>query len=503
MTLQKLFHSCAKKYAPLEAIVAGPRRVSFEALENQVLRFQARLQEVGIRRGQTVAMMLPNSIEFVVAYFAITGMGATVIPINPTLTLEEVAYICADGSASMLICHTLHEKMLDRLREKLPQIQNIVVAPETDVPGHHSFSEWLSGEKPAARIPTDPIHPQDVAAILYTSGTTGKPKGAMLTHQNLYSNSLSAYETLGCSSRDAFLVALPLFHAFQATVGMLTPLWGGCKMVIADEFKPATIFGLIEKEGLTVFLGVPSMYLLLTRSLDGGATPRKFFRLCVSGGAALPVSVAREFEKKFSVPIHEGYGLTEASPVCAVNPIHLPPRLGSIGLPLKGVELRVMDDAGNEVPRGQVGELAVRGDNVMKGYHGQPEETRKAIVNGWLHTGDMARQDEAGYFYIVDRKKEMIIVAGENVYPREVEEVLYAHPAVVEAAVIGAPDELRGEVPVAFIRLKENAAATKKDILKHCKEVLAPYKIPRHIRFIGQFPKNATGKILKNELRHI
>lgn len=502
MTLRDLFFSSIRKYAGLEAIVEGARRITYQELQRQALCFQAGLRKLGVKRGETVGLLLPNSIEFVVTYYAVSSMGNTVIPLNTSLTSEELAYICADAGMETLVCHTSHEPMLSRLLQKTPRIKNVIVVPSPTDPKLHSFAQWVSAP-PQERGKEDiTIEPEEIAAILYTSGTTGKPKGAMLTHKNLAANARAAYETLACSHDDSFLVALPLFHAFQATVGMLTPMLGGCKIVIA-EFKPAGILELLEKEKLTFFLGVPSMYLLLTRHLQGEERPKKFFRLCISGGAALPVSVAQDFEKKFKVPVHEGYGLTEAAPVCTVNPIHLPPKIGSIGLPIKGVQIRVVDESGSEIPRNQVGELVVKGDNVMKGYYRLPEETAKTIRDGWLFTGDLARQDEEGFFYIVDRKKEMIIVAGENVYPREVEEVLFAHPEIAEAAVVGAPDELRGEVPTAFIRLKENAKAKKRDILNYCKEYLAPYKIPRDIQFVEQFPKNATGKILKKELRQL
>jgi len=503
MTLQELFRNCVKKHSGNEAIVARDKRVSYNDLAEQVASFQAGLKKIGIKKGESIGLLLGNSIEFVVSYFGSVCSGNIVIPLNPTLTSEELAYIAKDASITTVVSMAPLEPLISQLKEKVPALKNTILTstvPESKkgIPGWFSFSDWMN-EK--GRVKEEEISPDEVAAILYTSGTTGKPKGAMLTHKNLFSNTMSAYRTLGCSDKDCFLVSLPLFHAFQATVGMLVPLVSGCKMVILDEFKPSTIFELIEKEGLTIFLGVPSMYLILNRSLKEEAPPKPFFRLCVSGGAALPDAIAREFEEKFSLPIHQGYGLTEASPVCSVSPINLPPKLGSIGLPLDGVELRVVDEGGKkEVPRDMVGELAIRGDNVMKGYHSLPEETAKTILDGWLLTGDMARQDPEGYFYIVDRKKEMIIVAGENVYPREVEEVLYTHPDIAEAAVIGVPDQLRGEVPRAFVKLKENVKANKKAILNFCKERLANYKIPRTIRFIQDFPKNATGKILKKEL---
>lgn len=505
MTLQELFQKCVEKHHSEEAIVARNRRILYSDLNQQVAAFQTGLKALGLQKGEAVGILLANSIEFVVAYFGATCSGNIVIPLNPMLTCEELAYISTDASITTLVSHTALEPLISQLEKKVPNLKHIVLTPNVpdskkELAHWHSFEEWMKNKPTPSLESNGKIKPDEVAAILYTSGTTGKPKGAMLTHKNLYSNAMSAYQTLRCSKLDSFLVALPLFHAFQATVGMLVPMVSGCKMVITDEFKPSSILELVENENLTIFLGVPSMYLLFTRLLKDEKPPKRFFRLCVSGGAALPASIAHEFQTKFSLPIHEGYGLTEASPVCSVNPIEKPPKMGSIGLPLEGVQLRVVNEKGEELLRGEVGELTVQGDNVMKGYHGLPEATQQTIREGWLYTGDLAKQDDEGFFYIVDRKKDMIIVAGENVYPREVEEVLYQHPNIEEAAVVGVPDELRGEVPRAFVKLKENTQITKKEILTFCKERLATYKLPKSIRLIESFPKNATGKILKKDL---
>lgn len=507
MTLQELLLTAVKNHADKEAIISGTTRLKYQDLGKAVASVQNGLRQIGISKGETVGILLPNSTEFIVAYFALTCMGNTAIPLNPMLTCNELAYIIKDASIKTIIGHTQLEPLIDQLQKEVKELKNILVTPE--VPENKknnsswiSFFDLMNETSNGNKLSAEKINPDDIAAILYTSGTTGKPKGAMLTHQNLFTNAQSCYETLLCTPEDSFLVGLPLFHAFQATVGMLTPTIGGCKMVILNDLKPASIFNMIAKENLTFFLGVPSMYLLMTRAPKEEA-PTSFFRLCVSGGAALPVAVAEEFQKRFSLPIHEGYGLTEASPVCAVNPIDKAPRIGSIGKPIKGVEMKVVDEEGNEVPNGEVGELVIRGHNVMKGYHGLPEETEKTIRGEWLHTGDMAKQDDQGHFYIVDRKKEMIIVAGENVYPREVEEALYHHCDIAEAAVIGVPDRLRGEVPKAFVRLKEEASTNQKEVLHYLKEHLAPFKLPKTVVFIEAFPKNATGKILKKELHHL
>ncbi len=501
MTLKELLQKPFQNDANNVAIVLDQDRISYKELQEKINRFQNGLKKIGVQKGEHVGLLLPNSPEFIISYMGVATLGSTVVPINPTLTVDELTYIINDASIKTLICVQPLERLVKILQKNCPQLKNILVTAETEKTPFISFTSLLETSE---TTPVDElISSEDVAAILYTSGTTGKPKGAMLTHKNLFSNAASGYETLKCGITDNFLVSLPLFHSFQATVGMLIPIFGGSKMVIVRDFKPQQILELVDKEKLSIFLGVPSMYLLLTRTPGEIKKESHFFRLCVSGGAALPIAIAEEFEKRFNTPVHEGYGLTEASPVCAVNPIDQPPKIGSIGKPINGVELKVTDEDQNELPVGEVGELLVRGDNVMKGYLGLEEATQSTLRNNWLHTGDMAKKDDEGYFYIVDRKKEMIIVAGENVYPREIEEVLYQHPAVAENAVIGVPDHLRGEVPRAYIKVKEEMETNRKEILAFCRERLATYKLPKTIRFIDEFPKNATGKILKKDLIHL
>jgi len=336
---------------------------------------------------------------------------------------------------------------------------------------------------------------------LYTSGTTGKPKGAMLTHKNLVSNTSSVFKAMKWrEGEDVITLVLPMFHAFAATVGMLTPLTNGCGFVPIAKFDPDMLSKSIEQSKATVFLGVPSMFNVLL-NLKGEKVNRfKSLRMCISGGASMPVDVLNRFESKFSVPIYEGDGPTECSPVTCVNPIGGQKKIGTVGLPVPDVEMKILDEQGVELPIGEIGEIAVRGPNVMKGYWGLPEETRKTFYKDWFLTGDLGNEDGDGYFSILDRKKDMVIVNGMNVYPRIIEEVLYKLDGVVEAAVIGRPDKRHGEILVAFVVLKESCEKSSTDVRSWCRRSLASYEVPRKVVFMASLPKNAAGKIVKRVL---
>jgi long-chain acyl-CoA synthetase len=340
----------------------------------------------------------------------------------------------------------------------------------------------------------------DTAIILYTSGTTGKPKGAMLTHKNLYSNASDVGDYLRMNDQDRVITTLPLFHVFCLTVALNAPLLSGATLLIAPKFSPKEIFELAKEYEATVFAGVPTMYNFLYQYPESNPEDFKSLRLCISGGASLPVALLTNFEKKFNVLVSEGYGLSEASPVTCFNPLDRPRKAGSIGTSILHVENKIVNELGEELPVGAVGELIVSGPNVMKGYYKMPEETASAIRDGWLYTGDLARMDEDGYFYIVDRKKDLIIVGGFNVYPREVEEVLYNHPDIVEAAVLGVPDLNLGEAVKCYV-VSKNPNTTEEQLLEYCREHLAKYKVPYSIEFLEELPKNTTGKILRRALK--
>ena len=455
--------------------------VTYGQLQNFVNVFRDHLYSQGVRPGENVGLFCKNSPEFIYGYFAITSLGAVVVPINFMLTPREVAYIVQDAQMKVMVTM----KSLDLpdevsqlvLPEFMPALADMVLPPAP------AFTE-MDGESECV--------------IIYTSGTTGFPKGAVLSHHNLISNAEAILKEVQLNEKDNLLCVLPMFHSFAWTVTVLAPLLLGATITIVESFLPKEVIQTIVEQGITVVCGVPAMYNFYIAL----GTPGAFagVRLFVSGGASLPVEVLNRFQIKFGKPIVEGYGLSEASPVVAVNPVEKT-KAGSIGKPVQGVEVKILDAQGNVQLAGEIGELVVRGPNVMKGYFNLPEATAKTIVNGWLHTEDMAYEDDEGYFYIVDRLKDLIIVAGLNVYPREVEEVIYQYPAISEAAVVGMPDEVRGEAVCAFIVPKEGVSLNKKDFMSFLQTNLANYKLPREIIQVEALPKNATGKISKKDLK--
>jgi long-chain acyl-CoA synthetase len=454
---------------------------------------------------------LGNSPHFVISLYGALRLGVTVIPVNPIYTADEIGYILNNGDVKAVIALDMAIPLVEKMHTFLPKIKLYIfceTAPNSKVeskienlvgsPKMKSFSSVVASGEVSFKGPE--LKDDDTAIILYTSGTTGKPKGAMLTHKNLYSNAKDVSEYLKMSPDDRVVTVLPMFHVFCLTVALNAPLLSGATLLIAPKFSPKDIFELINEKKATVFAGVPTMYNFLFQYPDGNPEDLKPLRLCISGGASLPVALLKNFEQKFNVVVSEGYGLSEASPVTCFNPLDRPRKPGSIGTSILRVENKVLNQLGEEVPVGEVGELVVKGPNVMKGYYKMPEETTAAIRDGWLHTGDLARMDEEGYFYIVDRKKDLILVGGYNVYPREVEEVMYNHSDVVEVAVLGVPDPDQGEAVKAYV-VSKNPELTTEQLLDYCREHLAKYKVPSSIVFIDELPKNTTGKILRRALK--
>ncbi|MEM7392482.1 MAG: long-chain fatty acid--CoA ligase, partial [Verrucomicrobiota bacterium] len=461
----------------------------------------AALAANGIKKGDRVGLYCINSDAFAIAYFGIVKAGATVVPINLLLTPGEISYILNDSGARGLIYFDAFAGHVDAVRESIPEVSVYVrISAEASDSEDLSFAELLQTE---AEPPIVDFEPQeDLVVIIYTSGTTGKPKGAMLTHANLAANTTSVREHLQLEpGKDIILLVLPMFHAFAATVGMLFPLLHGCTIVPLPKFEPGPTVKAISEAKATIFAGVPSMYSVLLRLPDSEVPKLESIRYCVSGGAAMPVEVMKRFEDKFGKLIYEGDGPTECSPVTCCNPIGETRKPGSVGKVVPNVEMKIMDDDGKELPRGEIGEICVRGPNVMKGYWNRPEETAESFFEDWFRTGDLGNEDEEGYFFIVDRKKDMIIVNGMNVYPRVVEEVLYKNEEIQEAAVVGEPHDTHGEIPVAYVALKEGSELNTADVRNFCREHLGSYQVPRKVLFLDELPKNATGKILKRELR--
>jgi len=485
---------------------------TYGEFEFTVGRFAKGLQELGVEKGDHVAFLLGNTPHYLIALYATMRLGATAIPINPIYTPDEISYILHNGDVKAVIALDALLPLVEKGVPAFPQVTSFIIC-ETAADTAEKIAALSQEAKAKTHLFTqvianvsDSLQPVEVAdddnaIILYTSGTTGSPKGAMLTHENIYSNARDVAHYLGYKADDRIIATLPVFHVFALTVVVNAPLLSGATVLLAPRFSPTEIFALASEQKATVFAGVPTMYNFLYQLPEGNPEDFSTIRLAISGGASLPVALLHNFEKKFNVRVSEGYGLSEASPVTCFNPLDRDRKAGSIGTSICNVENNVVDVNGQEVPVGEVGELIVRGPNVMKGYYKLPEETEMAIRDGWLYTGDLAKVDDEGYFYIVDRKKDMIIVGGYNVYPREVEEVLFAHNNIVEAAVIGYPDPNLGEAVHAFVVLKEVAATSTEDLLAYCTKHMVKYKVPKVIEIMDELPKNTTGKILRRSLK--
>lgn len=500
MTLVDNLVRSASDYPARAAYVYNGNETTFEELYDQARSVAAYLADQGMGPGDHVAVLLGNSPEFVIAYYGILLSGAAVVPINPLYTPHEIEFILQNSGAQMAIAMSAHVPAFEALCPRLPDLKMVVLAgiEEVSAPWAVPFSKMTAHTNAGWRAPI--VDGEDLAVILYTSGTTGTPKGAMLTHRNMASNADAISEYLGVEKEDRFVTVLPMFHVFCMTVCLNAPIATGGTMLIMPRFSPKDVGALIREQQATIFAGVPTMYNFLMQQPDTTAEDLASLRICVSGGASLPVALLHGFEKRFGKVVSEGYGLSEAAPVTAFNPVKGVRKPGSVGIDIPGVTNKVVDAEGNELPRGEVGELIVQGPNVMKGYLNLPEDTAAALRGGWLYTGDVAYMDEDGYVFIVDRKKDMILVGGYNVYPREVEEVLYTHPLVVEAAVIGAPDENFGERVQAYV-VRKDESLTDNELREHCRKDLARYKVPVDIIFVEELPKNTTGKILRRALK--
>jgi len=479
---------------------AHPDRTAVR-LDDQALRYRdlnelsaraaAWLLRRGITAGDRVGLMAPNTPEFLTLYYGILRAGAVVVPMNPQFKSREVDYYLSDSAASLALAW--HGVADEAAKGAASAGTDLVVIEPSDL------AATLAG------VPAEPAiadrAPGDTAVILYTSGTTGQPKGAELTHANLLTNvEVTRTTLLTLGPRDVVLGALPLFHSFGQTVGMGCAVACGACLTLLPRFDPVRALEIVKRDGVSVLMGVPTMYAAILHSGGGSAADAASLRLCVSGGAAMPAELMRAFEERFGCMILEGYGLSETSPVASFNHPDRERKPGTIGQAIAGVEMRVQNDEGDPLPPGDIGEIAIRGDNVMKGYWRRPQETAEAMAGGWFRTGDLGRMDPQGYFSIVDRKKDMIIRGGLNVYPREVEEVLYEHPAVAEAAVIGVPDPMLGEEVAAVVVLKPGASAAPGELRQHVKGQLAAYKYPRQVWIVDELPHGGSGKVLKRAI---
>lgn len=500
MSVASLLRKTAAEFSDKTAIYFQDIEITYKDLEEKVNRLANGLANLGLKKGERAAVLLPNCPEFVISYFGIVSIGATIVPINPLFKAEELKYILNDASIKILITAAPFQNLVESIWNEAQSLESLIIIGGETEKDIYDFAELIEGS--ASEPFNITIEPDDVASCLYTSGTTGKPKGALLTHDNLIFDAEATIKHLGLGSDENYLCVLPLFHSFAEMVCMIVPIYTGASITIVGQFKPDATLKEVEAKKVTIFAGVPAMYgAFLAAIKDPKSYDLSSIKLCVSGGAPLPVEIMKVFEERYGVIMIEGNGPTETSPVSYANPIEGVRKPGSVGIPVPGVEVKIVDDNDNEVPVNEVGEICVKGRNVMKGYLNRPEETAQALRGGWLHTGDLGKKDEDGYIYIVDRKKDMIIVGGLNVYPREVEEILYQHPAVAEAAVVGIADELRGEIPKAFVALKPGEEATEKELIRYCRQNLANYKCPKQVEFCESLPKTVTGKIDKKLLR--
>lgn len=507
LNLATLLESSVKSVPNKDALIMGDSRLTYAQLNGAANQLANALTEAGIGRGDRVAIMLPNVPYFPLCYYGILKTGATVVPLNVLLKGREVAYHLDDSAAKLLIAFEMFADDAARGVEASDHCDQLWLctadpAAASPLDGVKTLGQALHGKAPTfdmAQTMAD-----DTAVILYTSGTTGQPKGAELTHFNMFFNALYSADRLMQGGRDDVLMAvLPLFHSFGQTCVMNLGLYIGGTITMLPRFEPDKALAIMARDGVTVFVGVPTMYWALLNSPAKDQfieTISKTLRLCVSGGSAIAVELMRQFEAAFGVTILEGYGLSETSPVATFNTSAEERKAGSIGKAIWGTDVRIVDENDDPLPANERGEIVIRGHNVMKGYLGRPDATAEAMRNDWFHTGDIGYADEDGFIFIVDRKKDMILRGGFNVYPREIEEVLMTHPDVSLVAVLGVPDDKLGEEVKAIVVPTPQATVTEDELIQWAKEQMAAYKYPRYVEFRDEMPMTATGKILKREL---
>jgi len=525
-TLPRLFRQTVSKFPDHKAIHFMGKEITYKELQGLINQFSHALSRLDLPQGAKLAIHLPNCPQFVIAFYGALQAGFTVVPCNPLYVEREMEHQLNDSGAEAILTLTRFYPMISKLKEKTNLKKVLVTNIKEFFPGHLRTLYTLAKEKKEGdrvkispddiwfkdiiggeskdKAPEVEIELDNVACLLYTGGTTGVSKGAMLTHRNLVANALQVASWMPelIEGQERTLSVLPFFHSFGLTVCQNLSLLKGATLVLAPRFELNLIFKLIDKMRPTLFPGVPTLYVALINSPDINKHDLSSIKACISGAAPLPVEVQTKFEELSGARLVEGYGLTESTPVTHCNPVFGKGKEGSIGLPLPNTLAKIADveNPDQEASPEESGELAVKGPQVMKGYYNRPDETEQTLRHGWLHTGDIAKMDEEGYFFIVDRKKDMVIAGGYNIFPREIEEVLYTHEKIQEVVVAGVPDEYRGETIKAYIVTKEGENLTEDEIEKFCKENLAPYKVPKKIEFRNELPKSMVGKILRRVL---
>ena len=527
LSLPELLANAAEKYSQNTALLSSNSKLTYRELDSLCDRFAASLLSLNVKKGDRVALLLPNIPQFLICYFGAMRVGAIVVPCNPFHKERELEFQLSDSGAETVVTLDTSLGLVTSVKKKTG-LRNVIATALPDDLEHLTKAQKDGAERRNASQYSDTIRlldllrehretglrteidpKRDTALLQYTGGTTGVPKAAVLSHRNLAVNAVQfgSWLMVTGDEREIVLAVLPLFHIFGMTAAMNMPISRGETVVLIPRFEPLEVLQAIEKNAVTFFPGVPTMFIALMNHDRLAEFNLKGVRLCVSGGAPLPIEVIREFEPFIGGKLVEGYGLTEASPVTHCNPVDGPEKIraGSIGIPLPDTEARIVDiETGErELPLNEVGELVVRGPQIMSEYWNHPEETQATLRDGWLYTGDIAKMDEDGYFYIIDRKKDMLNVSGLKVWPKEIEEILYEHPAVKEAAVVGVSDPYRGETVKAYLALKDGfkERVSADEIIQFCRERIAAYKAPTLVEFLCELPKSSTGKILRRTLR--
>lgn len=491
----------SKLFPDKEAIIYKDQRFTYKELDASIKKLADGLSKMGILPGDRVLLALGNCPEFVISYYAILSARGIVVPVNPQYTVNELSVIMANALPKTVITTGQIMPLFNSISEDVPLDMGIItIGTPEERTAALPFEKLLSSGSPGfSSVSPDG---DEIAAFMYTAGSTGSPKGAMLSHHNLYSNALAITQCCSITPAERSLLIAPIYHSAAQTILMNATLISGATLIIHEEWQgPKQLLESLQNDKITFYFGPPTMYSLLVEYPETEKYNLASWRLAFTGSALSSPDLFNRFKEKFGLQLMEGYGLTETSPVTTLTPLGGTPKTGSIGLPIPGVEVRVVDYEDREVPVNQIGEIIVRGPNVMKEYYNRPEETKWAMRNGWFHTGDLAYMDSDGYLFLVDRKKDFIIRGGLNIYPKEIEEVLYSHPSIFDAAVIGVPDPIMGEEILAFVLLREGVTVTPEEIQEFCSSKLARYKIPKHIRFVENLPKTTAGKLLKNELQ--
>lgn len=494
--LKQMLEQQAQNYADKIYLFFKDKKFTYSQLNEAINKVANSLIEEGIGKQDKVCIHLTNCPEFIFTFFACFKIDAVAVPINPVLKSGEIEYILNNSDAKIVVSQEDIVSNILSIKNKIPNIKKIICVGKT-IDGTVSFSNFIKNENVSS--PQVEVKGEDIAGIIYTSGTTGKPKGVLLSHKNYLANTKMIVDHMDMRENDRFLCVLPLFHVNGQVVTTLSTYLAGVSLVLAPGFSASLFFDWVERYKVTSFSAVPTIYAMLLNHPDSEGRNLSSLRFCICGAAPIPVEVFNNFEKKFNVKIIEGYGLSEGTAGSTVNPLSGKRKIGSIGLPLKGQQVKIFDNRDNELPSGKIGEIVIKGPNVMQGYYKNESATKEVLKGGWLHSGDLGYIDKEGYLYIAGRKKEMIIRGGENIYPREIEEVLYKNQKILEASVIGISDKIYGEEVYAFVVPKKNKEITEKEIIFYCKERLADFKCPGKVVITDTpLPKTATGKIQKH-----